>query len=179
MTDFDPTTVDWGRIFAEALEIALGTGSREAEDVVQQGMTLVLDGSAPFDASGKLTLAAHVVAAGLAARRNKERVERLRRRPKVVAKLTHWLDVGPPTPEELSDERQRGDAAFEAVLAACAGDAEVRELVLLSRQDVDEPSDQAERLGWGIERVRNARKRMSRMLAAVADGMRGERGEDP
>jgi hypothetical protein len=178
MTDFDPSTVDWGRVFAEALEIALGMASRDAEDVVQQGMTLVLEGRAPYEPSGKTTIAEHVVSAGLAARRNRDRVDRLRRRPRVVAKLTHWLDVEPPTPEELNESRRRGEHAFEAVLAACGGDVEVRALVQLSRQDVDEPAEQAERLGWGIETVRNARKRMARVVSAVAAGM-AEHGEEP
>jgi hypothetical protein len=168
MTAFDPKAVDWGRIYAEALEIALSFTSREEDEVVQQGMTLVIDGTAPFDPDGTTTLAAHVVSVGLAARRNRERTERRRRRPKVVGKLTHWLDVEPPTPEELVGERARGERAFEATLAASEGDADVRALVLLAREGVDEPADQAAKLSWPVERVYNARKRVARVLGRVA-----------
>jgi hypothetical protein len=179
MSDFDPTTVDWGRVFAEALEIAQGFAARDAEDLVQQGMTLLLEGTAPFDPAGEVTLAAHVVRVGLDALRHRERSERRRRRPQTIAKLTHWLDGEPPTPEELNHARHLGERAFEMVLAACDGDAEVRALVELARdEDVDEAADQADRLKWPIAQVRNARKRMARVMSHVAASMHSWKEDD-
>ncbi|HEY1695695.1 MAG TPA: hypothetical protein VGG39_26185 [Polyangiaceae bacterium] len=178
MSEFDPNAVDWGRTFAEALEIALDLKIRNAEDVVSEGVTMVIDGTAPFDPSGDVTLAAHVVAVADGKRRNQARVDRRRKGRGQNAKLVQFLDEAPPTPEELLEERAMGDRAFEALLAACEGDLEVRELVLLSRKDVDEAADQAETLGWKIERVRNARKRMTRLIAQVAESMQAWKDED-
>jgi DNA-directed RNA polymerase specialized sigma24 family protein len=172
MSDFDPSTVDWGRVFAEALEIAQGVAARDAEDLVQQGMTLLLEGTAPFDPAGGVALPAHIVKVALEASRNRERSERRRRRPQTIAKLAHWLDGEPPTPEELNHARRLGERAFEAVLAACGGDDEVRDLVLLARdEDLDEPAEQRDRLNWPIEKVRNARRRMARVYGNVAASM--------
>ena len=178
MSEFDPTTIDWGRTYAEALEIALEMRVGDAEDVVSEGVTMVLDGTAPFDPSGKETLAAHVVAVAVAKRKDKARIDRLRRQRGQDAKLVHHLDEAPPTPEELMDERRMGDRAFESLLAACAGDDDVRDLVLLSREDVDEAADQAVRLRWDIGRVRNARKRMARLVGQVAEKMQAWKAED-
>jgi hypothetical protein len=179
MSEFDPTQVDWGRVYAEALAIALGFSPRGAEDLVQLGMTLVLEGTAPFDPDGGMTLAEHLVDVALTAERNRARSERRRQNPKQTAKLQHWMDLEPPTPEELNDERALGDAAYAATLAECADDPDVRALVDLAREDVDEAADQQAALGWDIERVRNARKRMNRMLGRVAEAMKAwkEKGE--
>jgi len=179
MSEFDPTQVDWGRVYAEALEIALGFSPRGAQDLVQLGMTLVLEGTAPFDEASGKTLAEHLVEVALTAERNRARSERRRQNPKQTSKLQHWLDVEPPTPEELNDERALGDAAHAALLAECADDPDVRALVDLARDDVDEAAEQQVELGWDIERVRNARKRMNRMLGHVADAMKSwkEKGE--
>jgi hypothetical protein len=181
MSDFDSTKVDWGRVYAEAIELAMGFHARDPEDLVQQGMTLVLEGTAPWDCDGEMTLAAHIVDVALTEARNKARIERLRNKRGTNAKLQHWMDEAPPTPEELNHARRLGDRAFEAVLAACDGDDEVRELVMLAREeDLDEAADQAERLGWEIERVRNARKRMARIVGKVAASMQAWKEEgDP
>ncbi len=178
MSQFDPNAVDWGRVFAEALDIALEMKVSNAEDVVSEGVTMVIEGTEPFDPSGEETLAAHVVAVAVAKRNTQANVDRRRRRRGQKAKLVHYLDEAPPTPEELLEERARGDQAFESLLAACDGDPEVRELVLLSRKDVDEAAEQAETLGWDIGRVRNARKRMTRLIAQVAESMQAWKDED-
>lgn len=128
MSEFDPTKVDWGRTYVEAIEIARRFSAREAEDLVQQGMTLVIDGKAPFDPDGGKTLAAHLVGVALAEMRNRARVERLRKRRGQTAKLEHWMDEAPPTPEEPSHEMRLGELAFEAVVAACGDDARAREV---------------------------------------------------
>lgn len=167
MSEFDPTRVDWGRTYVEALEIARRFSAREAEDLVQQGMTLVIEGKAPFDPDGGKTLAAHLVEVALAEARNRARIARLRKRRGQDAKLEQWMDEAPPTPEELSHEKRLEERTFEAVLAACAEDDDVRELAKLAREDCDEPAEQAERLGWRIERVRNARRRLARVYGEV------------
>jgi hypothetical protein len=159
MTDFDPGAVDWGRVFAEAVLLAQGFRPRDAEDVVTLGVTLLLEGAAPFDPSGTETLAQHVVEAGLKATRNRERTERRQRRPAMAAKLQHYLDEEPPTPEELAEERIRKARRLEELRAATADDPEVRALVDLIEQGVHEPADQARQLGWKTEAMRKARKR--------------------
>ena len=97
------------------------------------------------------------------ARRNAQRIERLRVRRGTKARLIQHLDEEPPTPEELTHERRRGERAFEALLAECADDEDSRALAMLARdEDVDDAQGQADALGWDIGRVRNARKRMDR-----------------
>src|SRR5258708_5952189 len=86
LSEFDPTKVDWGRVYAEALEIAHGFSPRGAEDLVQEGMTLVLEGTAPYDEASGKTLAEHLVEVALTAARNRARVERRRQGPKARAK---------------------------------------------------------------------------------------------
>jgi hypothetical protein len=176
--DFDPTAVDWGRVFTEALELALRFSTTDAEDLVQRGITLLLEGAAPYDAEGGQTIAEHVVAVAKKERDNRRRKERLRRARGTEAKLEHWLDEAPPTPEELSEERLAAEAAYARLLGACEKDPDVRALAELSRRDIDEPAEQQKELGWHIDRVRNARKRMGRMVAAVAASMNGEDGEE-
>jgi hypothetical protein len=178
LSEFDPTTVDWGRVYVEALEIAHGLSRRNAEDLVQQGMTLVLEGTAPFDPDAGKTIAEHLVEVALTEARNRERIVRLRLRRGTMARLQHWMDAAPPTPEELNHTHKLGDAAYAALLTECEDDPDVRELVRLSREDVDEPADQAEQLKWDIERVRNARKRMNRMVSKVAESMQAWKEED-
>jgi DNA-directed RNA polymerase specialized sigma24 family protein len=179
MSDRDPTSIDWGQVFAEALEIAHAMRVGDAEDVVQEGMTRVLDGTAPFDPAGELTLAAHLVSVAVTARRNAQRIERLRVRRGTKAKLIQHLDEEPPTPEELTHERRLGERAFEALLAECADDEDVRTLVNLARdEDVDVAQGQADALGWDIGRVRNARKRMDRAVDRVAEKLRAWKEED-
>jgi hypothetical protein len=168
MPDFDPKAVDWGRVFAEAVLLAQVVRPRDAEDIVTEGMTLLLDGTAPFDAAGTETLAQHLVEAGLRAWRNRERTERRRRRPDKVAKLVQYLDEAPPTPEELNEERDTKARAFEELRAETADDPEVHAIVELIGQGVHEPAIQAQRLGWGIEVVRKARKRLTRRVKARA-----------
>ncbi len=66
---------------------------------MQQGMTMVLDGSAPFDpANAELTLAAHLVSVAFAARRHEQRMGGQRVRRGTKAKVIQHLDVEPPTP---------------------------------------------------------------------------------
>ncbi|HEX8792931.1 MAG TPA: hypothetical protein VF765_18425 [Polyangiaceae bacterium] len=178
MSEFDPTKIDWGRTYVEALEIARRFSVREAEDLVQQGMTLVIEGQAPFDPDGGKTLAAHLVEVALAESRDRARIARLRKRRGQEAKLEHWMDEPPPTPEELNHEKRREERRFEAVLEACGDDDDVRELVKLAREDCDEPAEQAERLGWRIERVRNARRRLARIYGELAESMQSWKEED-
>jgi DNA-directed RNA polymerase specialized sigma24 family protein len=189
MGDFDPSQVDWGRVFAEAVAIALGFTKNDAEDVVQQGMTLLFDGTAPFDAASGKTLAQHLVEVGRLEHAKKQRTERRRRHPRVVAKLVQWFDgAAPPTPEELSAEREGRARAFEELLAQTVDDPEVQALVRLEADGVSEPAAQAERLGWQMPVVRNARKRLARRVKARTGSARstesgarhgqGRNGED-
>jgi hypothetical protein len=178
MSEFDPTTIDWGRVYVEALEIACRSSARQAEDLVQQGMTLVLEGTAPFDPDGGKTLAEHLVEAAVAEAAKRARIDRLRKQRGQEAKLQHWMDEKPPTPEELTHTTRLEERAFEAMLAACGDDDDVRELAKLAREDFDEPAEQAERLGWPIERVRNARRRLARVHREVAESMQAWKEED-
>ena len=179
MSELHRTTVDWGQVYAEAIEVAHAMRLGDAEEIVQQGMERVLDGRAPFDPAGELTLAAHLVSVAVTAWREERRTERRRVRRGQKATLIQHMDEEPPPPEELTHERRLGERAFEALLEECAGDPDARELVTLAREeDVDDAQGQADALGWDIGRVRNARKRMDRAVDRVAEKMRSWKEED-
>jgi len=78
MADPDPLNVDWGRVYAQAVAIAITISHRNAEDVVQEGMKLLFAGEAPWDSAGETSLPEHLVAEGRKALENKERTERTR-----------------------------------------------------------------------------------------------------
>ena len=179
MAEFDPASVDWGRVYVEALTLTreLKVSEVEADEIVQQGMTLVLEGEEPFDPDGGATLADHVVQVGKAARDIQRRVERRRRSPKKLAKLEHYTDVPPPTPEELSDAREEGDDAFEMLLASTEGSADLQALVALMRRDIDDPADQAAELGWKIGKVYNTGNTLTDVL--LDDRIMAMGPEDP
>jgi hypothetical protein len=182
LAEFDPAAVEWGRVYAEALAVALEeleVSEVEAEEILQQGVTLVIGGEKPFDPGGKATLAEHVVQVGKASRDNQRRVERRRRNPEKLAKLEHYTDVPPPTPEELTDEREEGDDAFEKLLAAIQDDAELQALVALMRRDIDDAATQAAELGWKIGRVYNARRRLKEVIDGLAESVRPVREQEP
>jgi hypothetical protein len=178
MVERDPNE-DWGRVFAEAVAIARTVTQRDAEELVQQAMVLYFSGKAPFDRAGKETLAEHLALVGLKARGNRERIERRRRNPAVVAKIVKLVDTPPPTPEDAlseADEERRKTRLFEQLLVELASDAEAREIALLVQQGVHDAHIQAERSGMKIEVVRNARKRIKRRFEAIVEQDEKEAG---
>jgi hypothetical protein len=175
----------WGRVLAEAVLLALDCTrtAADAEDLAMEGLQLVLEGKAPWDPaiSKRGTLASHVVAVGYNVMRNKQRAWNRRTRPAFLAKLGQTMDDGySSTPEQrLSDaqERAHNERLFAELLSeAEQDDPDVGQILLLEQQEVDEPAKQARRLGWDIERVRNARKRLKRRVLALRE--RGESDED-
>jgi hypothetical protein len=171
MADRDPRDIDWRRVFAEAIAIALEVTSYPAEDVVQEGMKLYFSGEAPWDTTGGETLAHHLVAAGVDALNKKARTERRRRHPGVVGKVVSELDRPPPTPEDdygQAEENVHKLRLFEKVLAHFAADQEALDVLLLLQQGVSDASDQAKRTGMDITVVRNARKRIRRYAEDLA-----------
>ena len=174
MAEFDPAAVEWGRVYVEALALAMAlkVSEVEADEIVQQGVALVIAGEEPFDPDGGTTLADHVVQVGKTSRDNQRRVERRQRNPKKLAKLEHYTDVPPPTPEELTDAREEGDDAFEMLLAATAGHADLQALVALMRRDIDDAATQAAELGWKIGKVYNTRRRLKEVIDELAESVR-------
>jgi hypothetical protein len=180
MGDNAPPNVDWGRLFAEAVLLAEGLELPDPEGLAQEGITMLFEGQAPpWDPSGETTLAEHVVMEARRERENRARVERRRRNPKMTAKLAQEFDRAPPTPEELTAEREDRARKFERVRKELAGDDDACDVVTCEENHVHEPGDQAEHLGWPIERVRNARKRVARCARALAaKGEEDEKDED-
>jgi hypothetical protein len=176
-----PPNIDWGRLFAEAVLLAENLQLPDPEGLAQDGITMLFEGrTPPWDASGETTLAEQVVLAAREERNNRERTERKRRHPKMVSKLVQAFDQRGPTPEELVGQQEEQATKLERLRADLADDPDGRAIVACEEQWIHTPAEQVARLGWPIERVRNARKRVARRVAALAgtDG-EGEDEEDP
>jgi DNA-directed RNA polymerase specialized sigma24 family protein len=172
MANQDPSNIDWGRVYAQAVAIAIAFSRRNAEDVVQEGMKLFFAGEAPWDSAGETSLPEHLVAEGRKALENKERTERRRRHPRVMGKVVHAFDQPPPTPEDDYGEAQaslRLARLVEKALEEFPEDSDAREILLLLKQGVHEALEQAEESGMDVAVVRNARKRVLRCLRALAE----------
>ena len=171
MADRAPHGIDWAHVYVEAVNLAADITKRDAQDVVNEAVTLYLAGEAPYDPADGKTLAEHLVHVGLTARAKRRRTERRRKKPGMMWKVIQFFDRPPPTPEERYDdaeEERRKARLFEQVLADPELTAEERTLVLLAQENVHEAREQAKQSGIDIKTVRNARKRLKRRLAALA-----------
>lgn len=173
MTTPDP--IDWPRVYAEAVAIALKLAPLTAREIVHEGVTRYLSGRAPWAPGGQGTLAAHLVTVGRKVLKDQERTERRRRSPKIVGMLmAMFADRSQPTPEAAfmeAEEKRRDALLFEKLVRELRSeDREALRVVLLVQEGVDEPLEQAERLGVDIESVRNARKRITRRVLALRRG---------
>jgi hypothetical protein len=175
-----PPDIDWARLFLEAVLLAENLELPDPEGLAQDGITMLFERCAPpWDPSGETTLAEHVVLAAREKRNNRERTERKRRHPRMVSKLVQAFDQPGPTPEELVGQHEERVTRLEQLRADLAEDPDGCAIVTCEEQRIHEPAEQAARLRWPIERVRNARKRVARRVAALAatDGEAEE--EDP
>jgi DNA-directed RNA polymerase specialized sigma24 family protein len=173
MAPRDLSNVDWERVFAEAVDIALAYTKRDVEDLVEDAMELLFAGEAAWDDSSKHTLPEHLVLVGLKARRNRMRTERRRRNPKVIGKMVQLFEEDrPPTPEDEAadaEERQRKKVLLEELLEDLADDSEARGIVLLELEGVHGALEQVARGAGDIETVRRARKRVARHVRALVE----------
>ena len=173
MTSGDLSTVDWARVFAEAVEIVLRYTTYDVEDLVEDGMERLLAGEAPWDPSSEPSLAEHVVRVGLSVRRNRMRTERRRHNPKVVGTMTQMVeDARPPTPEEDAadaEERHRKRLLLQELLEDLADDPEAHSIVLLEIDGVHGALEQAEHAAADMETVRRARRRVARRVQALIE----------
>jgi hypothetical protein len=174
----DRGDIDWGRVFVEAVTIAVEctTSVVDAEELVMEGMQLVLQRKAPWDpaTSKHETLAEHLVAVGYNAVRNQRRKWGRHRKPEIVSKIVHALEARRTrTPEQdalVAEEVERKKRLFEKLLSQTeTDDPDVHAVALLEQQEVDEPAEQAQELGWDIGRLRNARKRLKRRAHELAE----------
>jgi DNA-directed RNA polymerase specialized sigma24 family protein len=174
MPDLDPNAIDWPRVYAEAVAIALTFAPVSAREIVHEGVTRYLEGQAPWAAGGERTLAEHLVVVGHKAHRDAKKRERRRWSPKMVGMLVAMFGGSSPSPEEelvAAEEKQRKTLLFEKLVRELqAHDPEAHRIVLLEQEGVDQPLEQAERLGIDIETVRNARKRITRRVLALRTG---------
>jgi hypothetical protein len=171
MTDRVKDTIDWRRVIAEAVNIALTFTQRDAEELVEEAIVLFLEGKTTWDRSCGETLPEHLVAVGLDARKKKQRTERRRWHPKVVSKIVQAFVRPPPTPEdqlEDAEEQERKSRRVERLLADLADDPDACAIVRLVQQGVSGALEQQGQSGMSIERVRNARKRIKRRMAALS-----------
>jgi DNA-directed RNA polymerase specialized sigma24 family protein len=174
MSDLDPNSIDWPRVYAEAVAIALTFAPVSAQEIVHEGAIRYLEGQAPWAPGQGRTLAEHLVVVGHKAHRDAMRRERRHRHPKMVGMLVAMFGGSSPSPEEelvAAEEKQRKTLLYEKLVRELqAHDPEAHRIVLLEQEGVDQPLEQAERLGIDIETVRNVRKRITRRVLALRRG---------
>lgn len=178
MSDLDPNTVDWAidwpRVYAEAVAIALTIAPVSAPEIVHEGVKRYLEGQAPWAPGGERTLAEHLVVVGRKARSSEKRRERRHWYPKMVGTLVAIFGGASPGPEEellAAEDKQGKTILFEKLVRELdAHDTEAHRIVVLEQEGVHQPLEQAERLGMDIETVRNARKRIMRRVLALGKG---------
>jgi DNA-directed RNA polymerase specialized sigma24 family protein len=172
--------VDWGRLYAEAKTLARKIlREHDADDVVTEGITRVLEGDAPWDPGSGRTLAQHVVGVGYNARRNAERKARRRTRDAFAVRLAEtYEESGAHTTEDTiaeAEEREHKKQVFERLVGECAGDPEALALLECETMGIHQPGDQAAQAGLDIETVRNARRRIARRARGLFQS--GDEGE--
>ncbi len=171
--------VDWGLVWKQAVVIARKfVPEQDVDDLVTEGMKLVIEGSAPWDASGKRPLAGHVVQVGYNALRNEKRRVARRQEEGFVARLGEtYEEQAQVTPEAVvseAEQRERKARLLEQLAHECADHPDSRAVLECERAGVHEPAAQAARTGLGIEAVRNARKVIKRRALALVQA----EGED-
>jgi DNA-directed RNA polymerase specialized sigma24 family protein len=119
----------------------------------------------PIEAPDLLAFALRVLRDRLSLQRKASRV---RQDPRTVAALA--LGAAPPrTPEEALQEAQHAARRRRLIEAAraCLSEALDEQVLALSLDGVDRPSEQAARLGVPVEEVRRARERVKYALRAA------------
>jgi DNA-directed RNA polymerase specialized sigma24 family protein len=172
MTIPDPKTIDWPRVYAEAVALAAKYTKRDAYEVVQEGAKLYVSGLAPW-VPEETTLPDHLVSIGRRARSDWKRTERRRWHPAVVSKMVGIFRGSRPTPAQealAAEERRRKAFLFERLVRELeAHDPEGHKIVLLEAEGVHDALEQAAESGMDIETVRNARKRIKRRVLAIVE----------
>jgi DNA-directed RNA polymerase specialized sigma24 family protein len=172
MPEQDPNTIDWPRVYAEAVRIALSFTTRDAQDVVQEAMKLYFAGEALWAPGGKATLAEHLVCVGLTARSKQRRTERRRSRPSMLHKLASVFSLLPPTPEQqvaIAEDKQRKAGLLDKLERELATrDPQAHRILCLEHDGVHEVREQAAESGMPVEQVNNARKRIRRRALTLS-----------
>lgn len=172
MTTPDPNTIDWPRVYAEAVALAATYTKRDAYEIVQEGAKLYVSGLAPW-VPEETTLPEHLVRVGRNARNDQKRSERRRWHPAVMSKIVGMFRGSGQTPEQealAAEEKRRKTLLFERLVRELeADDPEGREIVRLEAEGVHEALAQAAQSGMSIETVRNARKRIKRRVLAIVE----------
>jgi hypothetical protein len=171
MPDRDPNAIDWPRVYAEAVRLALSFTKRDAQDVVQEAMKLYLAGEAPWVPGGRVPLPEHLVVVGLDARSKQRRTERRRWKPAVVSKIAGMFNRSAPTPEQnlaaAEDDQHRARLFEKLVRELERQDPQAHRIVLLEQEGVHDAAEQAAQSGMSMEDVHNARKRIKRRVLAL------------
>ena len=171
--------VDWGAVFAEALDLATEVWSaRVAEEIVSTGVERVFAGDAPWDPAGKNTLAKHVVAVGFNVRRNERRAAQRRRRSDFVAGAAQALEErGTARPDDAAEEKDERAFLFARLRQRCEGfpdalailDAE-KQGVMGQKAQIDSLQDERARLDDCAKAHRaDAQGRRGRSRRAMTD----------
>jgi DNA-directed RNA polymerase specialized sigma24 family protein len=164
--------VNWVDVHRRALIAAAAyVPEQDIDDVVNEGMARVLEGSAPWDPTTGQTLPDHIVRIGANARRVEVRKLDRRASGPFVAEVGDAIAASaPPDPETSAVEADRRARLFHRILTHFAGDPDALEVVRCEDREIILPAEQALASGLSIEAVRNARKRIKRALETLLQG---------
>jgi hypothetical protein len=157
----------WGSAFGRLVSIANGwtRNTADSEDLAQRGLT-----DAWMAKPDETDVAALVRRGALAMKghlTNHRRATKRRRDERWLGAAAETARGLRRTPEQLAATQEHKAQLFAHLRERLAGDPDATALLDETLEDHTTAAEQAEALGWPIERVRNARKRLHRAIEAL------------
>ena len=160
----------WQKAFVKLVVHArkhMTSNADEAQDLAQGALEQAWQSSPPGEALDELVKRATWIMKG--ALSNARRATKMREDDGWRGRAAAATRPPKRTPEQIAATRERGARLFAALERKLEKDADGLALVEQARAGLTEAADQAEALGWDIERVRTARKRLNRAIEAVRE----------
>ena len=128
--------VNWVDVHRRALIAAAAyVPEQDIDDVVNEGMARVLEGTAPWDGTTGQTLPDHIVRIGANARRVEVRKLDRRASGPFVAEVSDAAAASaPPDPETSAIEAERKARLFRRIMTHFAGDPDAIEVAAVRRE---------------------------------------------
>jgi hypothetical protein len=162
---------EWDSVLGDAMVVAKAhVRDEDLDEAVNEGARRVLDGTAPWDPASGVELSKHVAKVGVAALRTSARKHQRHSAAVVETAVADSMAPPPSTPEAKVMRSDAGRRLYDRLVGHFAGDAEALAVVACIMGSIIEAADQAQHTGFGIERVRNIRKRVDRRIDALCEG---------
>jgi hypothetical protein len=159
----------WSKAFTALVCIAKGwtKNTADSEDLAQSALTQAWAATPDETDVRAMVQRAALLMKGLLS--NKRRDGKRRQKDAWLGAAVETSRGLRRTPEQMASTRERKGKLLARLDEALAGDEDALAIVGEMLKDHTTPSEQAVGLGWAIERVRNARKRVDRAVTALSE----------